>query len=76
MEQVIDQHISADALRLPYPGKGFAVNTDAGLALLGTSQGNGITWFLHDHRDQIKTKVSKITIFTAGTDYFMIFELQ
>ena len=48
----------------PWPGTGdIPMDTDEGLALLGTPHGSGAAWLLADHRALIRKKVGSVVIF-------------
>ena len=86
MEQVIDPTTVRDNLTVSWPGKAFRMNTDGGLALLGTVHGSGTSRLLFDHRqaaDGIPKKgIQTITVVTGdqitltGRKYHLIFELS
>lgn len=75
---VIDQifGIPSKSLDLPWPGKTFDVEkTKEGKGLLGTPHGAGIAWMLADHKAELGDRALKITVFTSGKNYYMLFEL-
>ena len=75
MEQVVDPTLAHGALHAPWPGKELLMNTPDGQALLGTPHGNGIVQMLNDHRQHTKKKIQKVTLFTVGQKYYLLFTL-
>ncbi|KAL8831226.1 MAG: hypothetical protein Q9170_005397 [Blastenia crenularia] len=76
MEQITNSDTASGKLKLPWPGKDIFLDTDAGLAMLGTRHLNGIAWMLHDHRSVVKKDIEKIRIFTTGLNYNILVFLK
>lgn len=76
-----------DIKNLPqYPGLEFDASSDAGLTLLGSPNGNGVGWFLAQHKAKLggTKQVTKIRVwetsdpsdpFDVGSTPCMLFEL-
>ena len=47
---------------LMWPGLTFSIESDEGLALLGTPNGRGIAWLLKQHEELIGKRASKVTV--------------
>ncbi|KAL8718807.1 MAG: hypothetical protein Q9181_008150, partial [Wetmoreana brouardii] len=76
MEQITNVNTPREKLQLDWPGKEYSLDTDEGLALLGTPHLTGIAWMLHDRQDTIKKTIGSIRIFTAGSSYFILVYLK
>ena len=76
MEQAVDpytinMHLDADWPRVTLP-----IDSRGGLALLGTAHGTGAARILFDHRQDIRKKVQKVTVWTSGRQYYLLFHLS
>lgn len=76
MEQITDVKLSLGKLQLPWPGRDVYLDTNEGLALLGTPHLTGIVWMLHDHRDVIKKTITKMRMFTIASSYYILVYLE
>ena len=63
-----------------YPGITRSLNTDDGLALLGTPNAKGPAWMLYDHRDKIQKRIDWIRVWTykrqGEAEYDMLIKLK
>ncbi|KAL8977243.1 MAG: hypothetical protein Q9177_006681 [Variospora cf. flavescens] len=72
-----------DKLNLPYPGKLYDMQSDNGVALLGTPHGVGVTWLIADHSNALERKIPAVRVFTTSATrsrdskvYNLLFELR
>ena len=45
-----------------WPGLTFSIESDEGLALLGTPNGRGVAWLLKQHEELSGKRASKVTV--------------
>lgn len=68
MTYIIGRHRQSpsDALSAPFPGLEFGIDTPEGQALLGTQNGLGIGWLLHDRSRELGRRNLKVSIWSEG----------
>ncbi|KAL8989158.1 MAG: hypothetical protein Q9177_001891 [Variospora cf. flavescens] len=57
---------------LPFPGFEFGIETPEGQALLGTPNGMGTAWLLHDRGTELGRRSLKVRIWIEGRDKLMM----
>ncbi|KAL8860948.1 MAG: hypothetical protein Q9178_002703 [Gyalolechia marmorata] len=62
-------------VNVPYPGLEFGMDSEEGLALLGTPNGMGTGWLMQDRAEKLGRRNPKVTIWTEGAKAMMVWDL-
>ncbi len=62
-------------VNIPFPGLEFEMDSEEGLALLGTPDGMGTGWLMQDRVKELGRRDPKVTIWTEGAKAMMVWDM-